>query len=485
MLKKIYNLTLISIAVIGLNSCENLIDIRETDFIGGDIALRTVKNNESLLMSAYSNLNTEMNIRGNGIFSDELKAGEFYASASTHEWRYNYDDVSMRDNFTAHRDNYRIIDRVNRVLQAIPNAIEENASDKELRNKVIGEALFIRAYAHFELFRYYSGNYDPASLAMPYMEQPSLETFARIPMGDYFQKILRDLNEAKTLLPDNLSDKFRANKLTATALHARIALYMRNWQDAVTYSTEYINALPLSTGAEFEKIWTDEGTSEVSFVIPRNNTVGRIGSFYRPLFVRNAQGVLGIGQISWYASDKIFTAFDEKNDVRFNAYLIDEPLLKNENRQSRLVKKYAGGAYASGTENIANHKVFRTAEMYLIRAEARAELNAISGANSAESDLNALRTARITGYTAETLTSKDQAITAIIQERFKELAFEGHRFWDLKRRGLPVDRLATDAPTTDSRTLPPNNFRFVFPIPQTEMIANPKMEQNPGYGSGT
>ena len=119
--------------------------------------------------------------------------------------------------------------------------------------------------------------------------------------------------------------------------------------------------------------------------------------------------------------------------------------------------------------------------MYLIRAEARAEQNKITGANSAESDINALRTARITGYVDVVFADKTQAINEILLERYKELAYEGHRFFDLRRRGLPVERLATDAPTTNAAVLPAGNFRFLLPIPQPEILANELMEQNPGY----
>ncbi len=119
--------------------------------------------------------------------------------------------------------------------------------------------------------------------------------------------------------------------------------------------------------------------------------------------------------------------------------------------------------------------------MYLIRAEARAEQNKITGANSAESDINALRAARITGYVNVTFASKQAAIDAVMLERFKELPFEGHRFWDLKRKGLPVQRNASDAPTAAATTLPAGSHLFLLPIPLTEMQANPTMTQNPGY----
>lgn len=480
MYNKICKYILISASLISLSSCESLLNIKETDFIAGETALRTVKNNESLIIGAYASLGTEMAMRLNMVVSDEIKPGEFYASQSTHEWKYNYDDVSIRDNYTATTGHYQIIDRANRVLTALPNAVEEGASDAQLKNRIKGEALFLRAYTHFELFRYYCGNYDANGLGMPYMEVSSLETFERLKMGDYFQKLVRDITDAKGLLPDNLTDKSRANKLAATALQARIALYMRNWTDAITYSSEYINALPLSPRSAFADIWTDKNTNEVAFKLPRT---GKFGTFFRGVFTKNTQGALvAPGQMSWLPSDKIWKSYDS-TDVRFSTYLIDEPIFKKAGRPSKIVNKFAGGPYGADNEMVTDMKVFRTAEMYLIRAEAKAETNAISGANSAEADLNALRAARIMGYQNVTLSSKDMAINAIMDERFKELVFEGHRFWDLKRRGMAVQRLASDTPSADGSTLSANNFRFTLPIPQPEMLANRKMVQNPGYSN--
>jgi starch-binding outer membrane protein, SusD/RagB family len=68
-----------------------------------------------------------------------------------------------------------------------------------------------------------------------------------------------------------------------------------------------------------------------------------------------------------------------------------------------------------------------------------------------------------------------------MDERYKELPFEGHRFFDLKRKNLPVQRLASDATNPTSQALPAGNFRFVLPIPQPEILANPLMQQNTGY----
>lgn len=459
-------------------SCKKVIDVKETDLIAGDIALLTVENNEQGIIGAYSAMNIEMSILLNSVFADEVKVGEFYNAATVHEWQYSSTDISIRDQFTAFNLYYRIIDRVNRVLQALPNAKGTGAADEAKRTRLRGEALFLRAFSHFELYRYYSGATDPNALAVAYMEEPSLMPTERINVGPFFEKLKADMAEAKTLLPNNLTDKYRANRLAATGLQARVALYTKQWEDAKTFSTEYINALPLSPRSEFNGIWTDANSNEVAFKLSRTPSAGgRIGSLFRGTSAVTSTGV-NIPQVTWTPSDKIWNAYDQTNDIRFSSYFIDEPLLSAAGRPSRLIKKYAGTAYGTPGENVADAKVFRTGEMYLIRAEARAETGDLVGATA---DLNALRMARITGYVPELFASKDALISAVINERFKELPYEGHRFWDLRRRNLPVERLASDAPTPNATVLPAGNFRFLLPIPNAEIQANPVIQQNPGY----
>lgn len=495
MKRRILNIVLAAFIVATSVSCNNLLEITETDYLGGDLALRTVKNNESLLMGAYAALGAQSDIVGNGagemsvlaggVFSDELKPGDFYNAQTTHEWQFSPDDVGIRDTYTAIDNHYRVIDRANRILAALPNAVTEATTDEALRSKIRGEALFLRAFSHFEMFRYYCKNYDPAGLGMIYMTTSSLEARPRDLMDSYFQNILADIAEAKTLLPAGNDDVYRANRLAVIGLHARVALYMRNWADAASNATEYINALPLATPTQFAAIWTDAGKTEVAFKLSRIIATSRVGSLYRGVFTRNAAGnLVAPASISWIPSDKLWNMFDQTNDIRFKEYLINEPLLAAiTGKPSKIVNKYRGGAYATPNENVNDIKIFRTAEMYLIRAEARAELGQVSGATGGEGDLNTLRAARITGYANQTFASKDALIQAILDERFKELAFEGHRFWDLKRRSLPVQRLASDAPSAAAATLPATDYHFVLPIPNAEISGNPLIQQNEGYAT--
>jgi hypothetical protein len=108
--------------------------------------------------------------------------------------------------------------------------------------------------------------------------------------------------------------------------------------------------------------------------------------------------------------------------------------------------------------------------MYLLRAEAYAEMNQLA---EAAADLNAVRAARIAGYTPVTFSTKEEAIDAIMNERFKELPFEGFRYYDLKRRGLDIIRLASDVQSPSWQNLPSSDYRFTLPIPQDAIDANP------------
>jgi starch-binding outer membrane protein, SusD/RagB family len=480
---KIYFLALTAISAV---SCSKTIDYKETNFIGGDVALQTVANNEQAIVGAYAGSAQEMDILLNATLSDEVKKAEFYNAATTHEWQYTSSDITIRDNFTAINNLYKVINRVNRVLVALPKADSTKVGDSALKVKLRGEALFLRAFSHFQLWRYYSGDVDANALAMVYMDyvptSPAEKT-SRITVQPYFEKLKADMAEAKNLVANNLTDVNRATKLAVSGLQARVALYLKDWANAITYSTEYINGLPLSPRAQFAGIWTDANNNEVAWKLKRTTAAigllgtgtSRLGSLFRGV----SSSATVLGTVTWAPSDKLWALYDQTNDIRFTAYLKDEAALTAAGRPSHIIAKYAGGGYATTSENINDAKMFRTGEMYLIRAEAKAETNDATAAD----DLNALRAARITGYVNVTFATKQDLINAIMTERFKELAFEGHRFWDLRRRGLPVERLASDAPSTTGATLAAGNFRFRLPIPNAEIQANSAMQQNDGYAN--
>lgn len=140
--------------------------------------------------------------------------------------------------------------------------------------------------------------------------------------------------------------------------------------------------------------------------------------------------------------------------------------------------------YGAVTADVADNflydiKILRTSELVLAKAEALAESDDLDGANDA---LALLRSNRIEGYTHTDITNKADLIAAILEERFKELPFEGHRYLDLRRRGLPITRSLADAGGSASSTLlETSSGKYILPIPQQETFANPNIQQNAGY----
>jgi starch-binding outer membrane protein, SusD/RagB family len=153
-------------------------------------------------------------------------------------------------------------------------------------------------------------------------------------------------------------------------------------------------------------------------------------------------------------------------DIRYASYF--------QTRSGRLVvsKYLAKQPFLNKPDGVTDFKVYRTAEMYLIRAEA----NALKGNDvAALADLNALRTARGAAVGAETGAA---LMTAIFNERRKEFVVEGQRFFDLKRTTRIINRTTN---CTNFCTLSSTAREWAFPIPQKEITANPNIQQNTGY----
>jgi hypothetical protein len=283
-------------------------------------------------------------------------------------------------------------------------------------------------------------------------------------MAETITQIESDLTEAKTLLPAVTSADFKdtvMNRINIAAYQARIALYKRDYDAAIGFASEVINSgiKPLVSGPQFQAIWTDDNDNEVLFRI-RYETSTAIGGLWTTT-----------GDNVYIApSDKLVNSYIT-NDIRLNTY-IGQTI----NGAKRCVGKYYSSSRGG---RVVDMKACRTAEMYLIRAEAYAK-KASPDVTLGAADLNFLRSKRITGYANQVFASATDLFNAVIEERFKELCFEGFRIFDLKRNNLPVQRLAADA-SAAWQTLPAGDYRFVFPIPNDELLANPQMVQNDGY----
>ncbi|WP_022826193.1 RagB/SusD family nutrient uptake outer membrane protein [Hymenobacter norwichensis] len=442
-------------------ACRKL-DLEPSDTIDPDKAFRNVADLNLGLLGAYAVLDNSLLVSAVTV-ADEvtLPTENTVSNNDAFRWQYNATSSSVTGAWSSL---YQAIDRANRVLAALEDI---SAPNQSLKNQYQGELLALRAYAHFELLRGYAADYEPAALGVPYMKASAIGSPARATFEQNIRDIKADLVQAKSLIPASFADNTRIRAVAVAAMQARVALYEKNWAEAVTYSSEVITALPLATRTQFPGIWTDANATEVAWKLKRVVGDSRLGDS----FFRQSGGI-----VLYAPSLKLLNAFDKTNDVRYTSYIKFDPT-RTGTKSQYLVNKYIGGT--ASAPGLVDVKLFRTGEMYLIRAEAQAEG---SNLTAAAADLNTLRAARIAGYTAQTFVGKDALIEAIYGERFKELAFEGQRFFDLKRRNLPVERLAADAANASGAVLlPPTQAQYHFPIPFVELQVNPNMVQNPGY----
>lgn len=169
---------------------------------------------------------------------------------------------------------------MNRVLAAI-ESVPVSTAEMPLKERYRGELLALHAHCHFELIRNFASKYETGALGVPYMEASMLSSPSRFSFEATIAKVKADLIAAKALLPASFTYKTRITVTSIPAKQARVALYEKNWNDAITYSKEAISLLPLATKAQFPDIWKDKNEVEVYWKLKRaTSSEGLLGAFY-------------------------------------------------------------------------------------------------------------------------------------------------------------------------------------------------------------
>lgn len=447
-------------------SCKKDLDLQPTDTFSENNAFLTMTDLQYGANEAYGRYGTYVNdMYVSALVADEAKLGFDNSGQGALTYRYQYasDGTSGGDVTAAWGGYYSLIDQTNRVLSKV-DVVKGDASEEPKRNIIKGQMLAMRAIGHFGVLQAYCKNYDaadPKGVPVMLSSNPVAKP-ARKSMGEAMAQIEADLAEAKTLLSDpsiTFSDT-AINKVNIAAFQARIALYKRDYDAAINFATEVITAgaTSLASAGQFPGIWTDDNIFDEVLFRVRYATGTTVGGIW------TTTG----GNVYIAPSDKLVASYSS-DDIRLSTYI------GNDGGKVFVNKFYT----SSRGGRVVDLKAIRIAEMYLIRAEAHAK-KANPDVAAGTNDLNELRRNRITGYTDVSFPSATSLAAAVLDERFKELAFEGFRFYDLKRNNLPVERLASDA-SPEWGTLPAGNYRFVLPIPNSELLANGNMVQNDGY----
>lgn len=391
-------------------------------------------------------------------------------------WEYLSNELFM--NLTWSQP-YNVIFQSNVIINGIDAFKAEN---EKKYNRILGQALAARAIGHFEVLRSRADNLDRNStgLGVPVKTTTEITFPKRNTVKEVYDAVYADLNKAIGLLldvdaPINGNLKANLDVWGARAALARVALYAKDYATAITQSTALINQFPLATRTAFPSIFNDAVSTEVIWAIQNNS--GDPGAPFPSADIMSFR----FNRNTFGATPSLLNLYDRTNDIRFSTYYFVRNTSAGGTINNFAVQKFRGKGAAS--DNLVNFKVFRVSEMYLIRAEANAASGA-GGALAASADLNTLKAARISGwvpavYTGAALTDE------IADERRRELAVEGHRWYDLKRTNRILNRslAGTGNPNAQVKTnLPTSSTKWVWPIPEVEINANKEnMVQNPGY----
>lgn len=351
-------------------------------------------------------------------------------------------------------------------------------AEGDFKNNIQGELLALRGLAHFDIAKVFAKTPSvgaASDLGIIYREAITIDdNDARTTLGNTYSKIVADLEAAKNLIAED-NGQSRLNKYAVAGILSRVYLYMGDWANARDNAQFVLDNSPyeVTPRVAFNDLWDNvyNASSVFKIVIDNADNIS-IGVNY---------GQTGpTGTKSEYVPDYSFYNMYTSTDVRKDAYFETSAF---EGATYNHVIKYKQRPGSSA--NIADVPVIRMDEVVLNLAEAQANLNNDAAALAA---LDMLRAERYSDYApgSETGTALKDAIQ---MERRLELAFEGHRFFDIKRQGIGFTRSnngdlfdGTGTPPPPSATgLSAGDFRFEFPYSQRSIGINPNLQQNPGY----
>jgi hypothetical protein len=355
---------------------------------------------------------------------------------------------------------------------AIDGISKSDAVTANVKSQLIGEMKFMRGFTFFYAVNLYGT--PPLTLSTDYTIN---NTIGNSTSDALYKQILDDLKAAQASLPDNVyvdangvtvTDRVRPNKQTATAMLARVYLYMRDWKNAEEQASLVIGSANYTLVNNLNQVFLKGSRETIWALQPTSQTyLNTIDGYY---LIVNA-GYIGSTQFP--VSPQLQNAF-EPNDARFTNWLGTFTTTTAPITTYHYANKYKVSSLSSTIAVTEYPIVMRLAEQYLIRAEARTQQNNIGGAAT---DLNTIRTRA--GLGATTASGQADMLTAILHERQIELFTEwGHRWFDLKRNNLLNDVMNTVAPAKGGTWA---SFKQLMPILPADILADPNLIQNPGY----
>ena len=461
------------------------------------LTLSTYEGLDKVTAGAYAPLASTAWYGGDFIIINEMKTGngkkyigsDFDTGRCTDWYNINYtpDNTSSLWGY-----GYYVITTANNVI----NNLEGKSDNQQDLDNLKAECLFLRALSHFDLVRTYAQPYNytegATHLGVPVIttvqsasDMPERETVAKV-----YGQIEADLLEAEKIIDPaytraGVKDTRSVVSLEAIqALLSRVYLYMGNWQGCADYATKVINSNKFS-------MWTADDLSFVN----SENAAERAGNYENFVYCFDSHSdgevifeVYGTTGQSYGGGNEAICSLTSENqygDAGACADLMDlydegdvrgtmfqSKLSGKDNRTVYWTAKYFGKGLT--TPDYTNTIVLRLSEMYLNRAEAIYNGASISGVSTSSPDIRMITSNR------GAADIPNPSISDIYEERRKELAWEGHEWFDLARTGRTMTRTDSDA-NAAANEVRPGDTRWAMPIPRRETTVNDNLEQNPGY----
>jgi|AntRauTorcE11898_2_1112593.scaffolds.fasta_scaffold02519_2 hypothetical protein len=490
--------------VVTISSCDEFLTESPQQSLPLEGGISTVEDIENLLNGAYNDVQDGDIIGSQSLVFSEITTdntvwtGSFPTYVNISELDMDPTNGSIAGQWN---DYFDATNSLNIILANIGDIDDPNLTDQRA-DAIRGQALFLRGLLYFSGVRYFglpwsTGN-NSSNLGLPIRTEPvaSSDDFqnpSRATVAETYAQAVGDLQEAANLLPPGGLGEGRANSLAATALLSRIRLGQAQYPAAADLAGQVISSGNFSLDESVLPLWRTEQTGEQIFSIihtPQDNP--GINNSLPAFYAIQGRDDIQISQSFLDAADEIVNDRQQATLDAAGQTVVDT-------RISLLVSVGDDGVptasidnslkYDDGISTADNAVVIRYPEMLLTRAEglARTSTTVADVPQEVFNLVNQVRRRALVvnnaagedasseaaiDYTRADFASLQELIDAIVLERRIELAFEGQRLWDLLRLRMSV------------KGMPFDSDRITFPIPQTEIDANPNIEQNNAYDVG-
>lgn len=484
----IYSVVIAAGFLLGASSCDGFLDKLPTDSVVAESAMATLADAKVVANGLYTDLKYYTMYGSYIPYMGDMRGDNLYPTSASGTARtvYTLEYESVQSPyFSLWQNYYTTIMRANTLIANIETLEAKSSSDIATKNDILGQAYIIRALCHFDVARLYGYPYQKdngASLGAVILTSVVSPSEARVPrstVAQTYAQVESDIAQALQLLSKDKNDG-HFNYWAAKMLQARVALYKGDYKTTYDASVEVINNSPyrMVPNEEYLDYWGKQCDDEsvLELLVTNTGDIDGDGGFYTMYhnmwFDDKGAGADIIPSKAW---KDLFA--DTPNDVRAQMIAYDDPETGAVKSGEYWLKKFIGNKDLGYTFRRNNPRVFRITDAYLMAAEAGIETG-----NQTQADLYLNAVIKRADPTAEDVVATTERVQI---ERQKEFIGEGHRFFDVIRRGGTIIKDSSlddrDFAGNPRQEIDWNDYRVVLPISSNERLIYPELQQNPGY----